>query len=138
MDPIDFVKTIYLGDRVCKSVLLDGWNSLVKLHIDNISRIRSLSGNWEFYTDEDIEDGYIVFESVDSIHFTPSGLIPNDGINYLQVEKCDSDEHKKLLKFKFSIDNVNSSGASAECILEITARGIYIEDPKMPQKKIVD
>ena len=70
MNSSDFIKTIYLGDRACKGVVIDGWNSLVKIHIDNISRIRSLSGNWELYTDEDIENGFIVFEFVESIRFT--------------------------------------------------------------------
>ena len=138
MNSSDFIKTIYLGDRACKGVVLDGWNSLVKIHVDNISRIRSLSGNWEFYTDEDIENGFIVFEFVESIRFTPPGLIPNDAINYLQVEDYDQGEHQGLSKFKVSIDSVNPVGENAECVLEIIAKGIYLEDPKMPQKKIVD
>ena len=53
MTPIEFVKTIYLGDRGCESVLVDALNNTVKLKIDCISRVRSPTGFWSYYNDED-------------------------------------------------------------------------------------
>ena len=43
MDVSAFLKTIYLGDRACKAITLDGWNRSIKIEIDCISRIRSPS-----------------------------------------------------------------------------------------------
>src|SRR5260370_11417121 len=91
MTPIDFLNTIYLGDRGCKSVLIDGWQDRVLIQVTSISRIRSASGQWEFYTDEDIENGLLVFKGVHSIEFQPPGLVPNDSINSLDVELLSSE-----------------------------------------------
>src|SRR5258708_3314646 len=81
MSPLELLKTIYLGDRACKSLLIDGWNDRIVLQVDTISRIRSVTGNWEYYTDEDIVDGLIVFTNATSISFEPNGLMPNDLIH---------------------------------------------------------
>jgi len=53
MSPAEFLKTIYLGDRACKSILIDGWNKRIELKVDSISRVRSESGNWDIYTQRD-------------------------------------------------------------------------------------
>ena len=86
MRPTELVKTIYLGDRACKSIAIDGWNRRVAMQVDEISRVRSASGNWECYNDENIMDGLIVFTEVGSISFDPPGPIPNDYINDLEIE----------------------------------------------------
>lgn len=60
MTPDEFLRTIYLGDRACKSLVLDGWKNEVKIQIDSISRVRGEA--WDFYTEEDVDDGFLVFE----------------------------------------------------------------------------
>jgi hypothetical protein len=60
MKPDEFFRTIYLGDRGCKAIVLDGWRDEVKIQIDLISRRRSKT--WDFYSAEDVEDGFLVFE----------------------------------------------------------------------------
>lgn len=57
----EFLRTIYMGDRAWKSITIDGWNNCVVIKVDEISRVRTESGNWEFYNDENIFDGLLVF-----------------------------------------------------------------------------
>ncbi len=141
MNPKDFLRTLYLGDRACKSILLDIWNHRIAIQVDRISRIRSESGNWEFYEDEDIDNGNIVFYNVLSFRFDPPGLIPNDLINSLAVSEVfgDSQINQPLYyRFHFSIDSVDEIGNHSEVIVEIIAAHIYLEDPKHPGLLIQD
>ena len=48
MNAIDFLKTVYFGDRYCTKLLLDSTNNKVELHINQISRIRDKSGEWNY------------------------------------------------------------------------------------------
>jgi hypothetical protein len=54
MKPEEFVKTIYLGDRACKKIVIDGWDELLKIQVNEISRIRDVSGQWNYYNDENM------------------------------------------------------------------------------------
>ena len=134
MNPKDFIDTIYLGDRGCKEVYINGWDAQISIRIDKISRIRNTSGEWDYYSKEDIDDGLIVFTGVTGIKLSPSWHIPNDRINYLEL----SETEKEIYTFKFSIDSVDSDALSEEVILEIKASGIHLEDPNKPNQKITD
>jgi len=133
-DPINFLKTVYLGDRSCKSILLDGWNAVVALHVDEISRIRSKSGNWEYYNAENMTDGRIVFTGVQSIKFHPSGFIPNDAIVGIEAEPLASKGEKEASQylFKITIMSVDASAKSTEVQIQIFATDIHLEDPGRP------
>ncbi|WP_077960818.1 DUF6258 family protein [Ensifer adhaerens] len=82
MKPDEFLSSVYLGDRACKAIVLDGWKDEVKIQIDLISRCRSET--WNFYSAEDVEDGFLVFEGVDHVSFDPQGPIPNGEIGDIE------------------------------------------------------
>jgi hypothetical protein len=137
MTPPDLLKTIYYGDRGCKSVLVDGWNRRVAVQVTQISRVRSSSGNWDYYTAEDIPDGLLVFTSVNSVRLEPSGAVPNDFINDIRVtEVSDIRSGKKLFLFVISVASTDDAGLSTEVMIEIQAEDFHVEDPRQPGVEI--
>jgi hypothetical protein len=124
----EFLKTIYLGDRACKSITIDGWNNCVAIKVDEISRVRSESGNWEFYNDENIVDGLLVFSDVRSVLFDPAGPIPNDYISDLSAEPL-PDGH---IRFRFSAASVDKSARRTEVLVMVEAKRLHLEDPSAP------
>lgn len=128
MNPRDFIRTLYWGDRACKAILIDGWNGNAKVQVDRISRVGSASGTWDFYTDEDVLDGFLVFDGVEALELVSSGHIPNDLINSVKVVE----EHAEHVTIELSIDSVKSDASRHETLLRITCKSIYIEEPARP------
>lgn len=132
--PAQFLKTIYLGDRACKGYSLDAWQKCFALTVDQISRIRSPDGIWDGDTDEDIDNGQIVFENVESVEFSPPGLLPNDYIQGISVEVKGN-----LYLFRASIASVRNGPngvESGEVCISIYASGVHLIDPKNPGVKL--
>jgi hypothetical protein len=138
--PEAFAKTIYLGDRACKSLAIDGWNRVVRITVDVISRIRSPSGEWEYYTAEDIEDGQLVFEGVRSVSVTFDGPLPNDWIDFTSVRPIGLPGAAGALSHEYalSVGCVDDDGNAQESTIKITAERLYLEDPRRPHQPITE
>ena len=135
MDPVRFMKTIYLGDRACKKIILDGWNCQVMLQVDSISRVRDPSGLWNYYMAEDIENGLIVFQHVSSFAMEPSGLIPNDFILDFEVNPLSEKDisGNPLYLFIFHIGYGDQKTLrTAKVTVKIEASEVHLEDPARP------
>ena len=126
MNPIDFLKTIYLGDRGCTKIVIDNDHSIIKFQIDLISRIRSQSGYWEYYQDENLEEGCIVISSIESFTMNSKGLLPNDCIKSLEAKKI---EGRDVWEFTFKINAVakNLPLRSEEVEIIVVAESIHLE-----------
>jgi len=123
MAPEEFMRTIYLGDRACKAIIMDGWRHELRIQIDCISRVRT--EQWDYYTDEDLPDGYLVFEKVESMVFEPAGHIPNDWIALVSVKSADE---SGLMRFVFSVGATDKHGEAVEVLITIVANAIALED----------
>lgn len=94
MDVVSFLNSIYLGDRSITGFEVDTRSMLIKIQIDLISRIRSKDGNWDFYSDEDIPNGKIVFRGCSKFYLDSQGILPNDFVEIIEVNKICDDEYK--------------------------------------------
>jgi hypothetical protein len=134
MKPEEFIKTIYLGDRGCKKIEIDGWNEKIRIQVTEISRVRDVSGQWNFYNDENIVDGYIVFSDVKSFVFDPPGFIPNDEIELCSAEYIDENYYR----FIVMVASCSEEGVYTRIYLTIEAKEISLEDPLKPGVKICE
>lgn len=123
MTPDQFIKTIYLGDRLCLSINMDGTKKRVLLKVDCISRVRGDS--WNYYDAEDVHEGFLVFENVSSCHLELKGQLPNDWIEPVSVTHLD--DNANAWEFVFSLGVVDSQGMSSETLLTVIAESLSIE-----------
>jgi hypothetical protein len=123
MSPDQFLKTVYLGDRACQSIALEGWKKEIKINVDCISRVRGPT--WNFYTDEDIKEGFLVFENVQGFKFEPPGFLPNDWIEPVSVNSLNPEGTQWGIVL--SLGAVNDKGESQDVLLHLVAESVSIE-----------
>lgn len=123
MTPDNFIKTIYLGDRLCLSIIMEGTKKRVLLQVDCISRVRGDS--WNYHDAEDVRNGYLVFENVSSCSLELKGQLPNDWIEPVSVTQLA--DNADAWEFIFSLGVVDSQGMSSETLLTVIAESLAIE-----------
>lgn len=119
-----FMKTVYLGDRFLKEIVIDSYNKEIKLKINLISRIRNSDGIWNNYNDENIQDGYIVFSDVQRFALEPEGVIPNDEINDWECNEIGDG----IYEVSFNVGSYNSENQYQETKISLRAKQICLED----------
>ena len=133
MTPADFLRTVYLGDRICQSVTIDGMASRLVLRADVISRVRSATGNWDYYSQEDLVGGALVLGGLRRVTFEPPGFIPNDSINSVSVEKVGD-----IYRFDISVGSADEQARSTEVHIIADAECIYLEAVERPGAPITE
>ncbi|MGE5405403.1 MAG: DUF6258 family protein [Candidatus Saccharibacteria bacterium] len=133
MKPDQFLKTVYLGDRYCTKLVLDGCNHCVEIHVNQISRIRDKTGVWNYYIDEDIENWAIVITGVKAVYLDDSGFMPNDEIDIYASESSDG-------YFEFVIDSchVDDEAETHNLVIKVVGKGVHLIDPARPNQLIID
>lgn len=132
MSPIEFLKSIYLGDRYCESLDIDHEKKEVKIKVNRISRIRDKSGIWEYYYDEDIEEGVIVIYGVNNVVLDESGLLPNDQIYDIYAIEINNG----IYEFTIETSYVDEEAITTDLIFKFIGKGVYLVDPSNPNIKI--
>ncbi len=135
MEPIQLIQSLYLGDRACKSIFIDGWRDRVIVQVDCLSFLRPGTTTWNYYTGHDIDDALLVFDGVKRFSCTPPGPVPNDYIAELAV----SDAGDALgYEFTLEVASVDSKGNSTQVLVRIDAQSFHIEDPRDPGNVITE
>ena len=123
MNPIEIFKTIYLGDRSIKKIIIDGYNENVAIQFDLISKVPKGKSIWDFYSDEDIENGYLTFVSVRTIKILPLGAIANDYISSIDI----SEKGNSFLAI-ISAGGYDTNRNRCEVVIEIVFSELKIEN----------
>lgn len=133
MDIPNFLETIYYGDRGCAAVVIDSWKQEIKIQVaPSLSRVRGPA--WNFYTAEDLENGFIVFEGVTSFALTPSGPLPEGFIWDITAEPVPGAPEKFLVTV--FTDGLDEHGESTSVELRLHATSMALEDPRRSGERI--
>jgi hypothetical protein len=132
MDIREFLRSIYLGDRACMSLLVDSWNSELKVQVTSISRLTA--GKWVAGASEELGNAFLVFEGVTSLAFDPSGYLPNDVISAIEVG--DALDDRGRTEVTLYIDSVGEGGDRVEVRVKVVAERAALEPADCPGHRI--
>lgn len=127
MDGIDLLRSLYLGDRACKRIDIRGWDEVVAIQVNLISRLRAGSSTWDYSTDGDIENGWIVFRGVTELNFSGSGGVPNDAITIDNVTKHTDMSGIDHICAEISVACVAAVDRATCTSMRIVARSAHLE-----------
>ncbi|HFK4580860.1 TPA: DUF6258 family protein [Citrobacter sedlakii] len=121
---------IYLGDRAIKKIEFDLWEKEIRIQVNLISRLAYDTTEWNFYNNEDLEDGYFVFSDVDFFNITPEGSIPDDYIISMITDKVNGEYFESTIAVIGQIPNANNGDIDnvGECQIFIRYKNGWIEN----------
>ena len=94
------------------------------MQLDCISRVRGET--WNYYRDEDLVNGFIVFEGTKKIEWDPNGRIPNDAIIALTFEPCSAEGAKYIFHIEIASGD-EKTGETVPVRIGILAEGIALQ-----------
>lgn len=132
MKPKNLIDRIYLGDRGCKQCVYSNESKELRIQVDCISFLRPGSSTWDYYSEHDLQDGWIVLSGVDKLTIDPPDVQPNDFIFEIRVDSIkDSNEREKVT---ILTGGVNAEGKLTDIHISALVQDAHIENP---QGKIV-
>ena len=116
-----FINSIYIGDRFCEQIEIQ--KDKIYFQINCISRLEKGSTEWNYYDDEDIEHGCIVFDEV--VYCDMNSKLPiNDEIYQIEVAEKNDD----VYSFVVYGCHISDDAVSTEIQMLIKAKDIYLLD----------
>lgn len=128
MTPATLIRSIYLGERGCMAVVFDKTKRQLRIQVDCISLLQPGTDKWDYYTERDIQNGWIVFSGVDTVKMQPENIEPNDFINEISVEQDAYQDGR--YRSTISIDGVDPKGIRREVIILVRSLEAHLEDAK--------
>lgn len=121
---------IYLGDRAIKKIEFDLWQKEIRIQVNLISRLAYGTTEWNFYNNEDLEDGYFVFYDVDCFNIKPEGSIPDDYIISMITNKVNGEYFESTIAVTGQIPDANNGDIDnvGECQIFIRYKNGWIEN----------
>jgi hypothetical protein len=129
----DFIESIYLGDRACRAICIDGWNKRVVIQVDSISVIRDLKKGWDPTSDRNVENACLVFSGVTSVVLTPPGYPPNDYIHGLKVTPTAGG----CYEFALDVASVDAAGRTTEVTVRVVGTGAHLSPVEAPDEDLL-
>ena len=118
-----FLSSLYLGDRYCENVEI--LNKNITFQFNCISRIKPGTSEWNFYNDENVEHGCLVFDEVKEYQCS-SDLPFNEDIYDIKVKT----KEKDIYTFVVLGSNVSDDSVTTEIEMVIQAKKVYVYNPK--------
>ncbi|HCM1964448.1 TPA: hypothetical protein N3A49_003928 [Salmonella enterica subsp. salamae serovar 56:l,v:z39] len=121
---------IYLGDRAIKKIEFDLWEKEIRIQVNLISRLAYGTTEWNFYNNEDLEDGYFVFYDIYCFNITPEGSIPDDYIISMITNKVNGEYFESTIAVIGQIPDANNGDIDnvGECQIFIRYKNGWIEN----------
>ena len=136
LSPEELIRTIYLGDRGCCGFSADSIAKRVLISVDCISRVRSPDGQWNFYSDEDIDKGMLAFEGVSWFEMTPPGPLTEDYISEFRIESTSDGIYTFCFAAGADLPQPESASRTTTIKIRIKAKEFYLLDPRFPDRRI--
>ena len=109
----------------CKGIFIDSFNKRILLQVNCISMLKDGTTNWNYYTDDDVHDGYIGFDNI--VRFSLAfNKFPNDLINYIKISDQPSTDGS--CSVIISISSGDDQGHDTELLFSVVCDNISILD----------